>query len=102
MNTFMINGREYQARAFDFNLLCDLEDMGISLQTAAGKPMSMVRAYFALCAAISREAAGKEMEEHIAKGESFEAIMKVISAEMEKSDFFHRLTQTQPVKGETR
>lgn len=88
MNTFVINGKEYRARAFDFNLLCDLEDMGISLQAAAGKPMSMVRAYFAICADMSREAAGKEMEEHIAKGESFEDIMKVIAAEMEKSDFF--------------
>lgn len=100
MNTFVINGKEYKARAFDFNLLCELEDMGIALQEAAGKPMSMVRAYFAACGEMSREAAGKELEAHIAKGESLEAVMKVMSVEMERSDFFHSLTRTGAVRNE--
>lgn len=31
MNTFTINEKEYKARAFDFELVCDLEDMGIEI-----------------------------------------------------------------------
>lgn len=48
MNTFTVNGTEYKAKPFDFNLVCDLEDMGISLEEAGRKPMSMVRAYFGM------------------------------------------------------
>lgn len=93
MKTFTVNDKNYNAKAFDFNLICDLEDMGVSLQEASKKPMSMVRAYFGLCAEKSREYAGKEMEAHVIKGGSFEDIMKVMSDEMEKSDFFRNLNK---------
>lgn len=93
MKTFTVNGKEYNAKAFDFNLICDLEDMGISLETASSKPMSMVRAYFGLCAGKGKEYAGKEMESHIISGGSFEDIMNVMSDEMEKSDFFRNLNK---------
>lgn len=93
MKTFTVNGKEYKAKAFDFNLICDLEDMGISLQDASSKPMSMVRAYFGLCAGKGKEYAGKEMEAHIIGGGSFEDIMNAMSDEMEKSDFFRNLNK---------
>lgn len=93
MRTFTVNRKEYKAKAFDFNLICDLEDMGISLETASSKPMSMVRAYFGLCAGKDKEYAGKEMEAHVIGGGSFEDIMKVMSDEMEKSDFFRNLNK---------
>lgn len=93
MKTFTVNGKEYKAKAFDFNLICDLEDMGISLQEARNKPMSMVRAYFGLCAEKGKEYAGKEMEEHVIGGGSFEDIMKIMAEEMEKSDFFRKLNK---------
>lgn len=91
MNYFTINDREYKAKEFDFNLICELEDMGISLEKAAEKPMSMVRAYFGICANMSKDRAGKEMEQHIINGGKFDDIMKAMSAEMEKSDFFRQL-----------
>lgn len=94
MNTFTINGKEYKAKAFDFNLICDLEDMGISLEQAGNKPMSMVRAYFGLCAEKGKEFAGKEMEAHIISGGTFDEIMTAMSDEMEKSDFFRSLKKT--------
>ena len=31
MKRFKINGKEYVAKSFDFNLICDLEDMGVSI-----------------------------------------------------------------------
>lgn len=95
MNTFVVNGKEYKAKAFDFNLVCDLEDMGISLEEAGRKPMSMVRAYFGLCAGKGKEYAGKELEAHIIGGGKFDNIMSAMSEEMEKSDFFRNLNKTE-------
>lgn len=93
MNKFTINGTEYKAKPFDFNLVCDLEDMGISLKQAGSKPMSMARAYFGLCAEKGKEFAGKEMEAHIIGGGKFDDIIAAMSAEMEKSDFFQSLNK---------
>lgn len=93
MRTFKVNEKEYRAKAFDFNLVCDLEDMGIAMADAQKKPMSMVRAYFAICTGNGKEYAGKEMEQHIANGGTFEEIMNVMGAEMEESDFFRNLSK---------
>lgn len=94
MSTFIVNGTEYKAKNFDFNLVCDLEDMGISLEEAGRKPMSMVRAYFSMCMGKGKELAGKELEAHIIGGGKFDDIMVVMSSEMEKSDFFQNLSKT--------
>lgn len=95
MNTFTVNGTEYKAKPFDFNLVCDLEDMGISLEEAGRKPMSMVRAYFGMCMRKGKGAAGKELEAHIIGGGKFDDIMTAMSDEMEKSDFFRNLSKTE-------
>lgn len=94
MKTFKINGKEYKAKPFDFNLICDLEDMGISLKSAGKKPMAMIRAYFAFCAEVSKDVAGKELELHMINGGSFDEIANAMSNEMENSDFFRTLAQT--------
>lgn len=91
---FKINGKEYKAKAFDFNMICDLEDMGVSIEKAQEKPMSMMRAYFALCAGKGSEYAGKEIEAHVIAGNDFTEIMEVMGGEMEKSDFFRALSKT--------
>lgn len=98
MKTFTINGKEYKAKAFDFNLVCDLEDMGIALAEAGKKPMSMVRAYFGICAGKDRDFAGKEMEQHLINGGDFEEVMNAMSEEMEKSDFFRAVSKTEEQK----
>lgn len=98
MNTFTVNGTEYKAKPFDFNLVCDLEDMGISLEEAGKKPMSMVRAYFGLCVGKGKEYAGKELESHIIDGGKFDNIITAMSEEMEKSDFFRNLNKTEEKK----
>ena len=91
MRTFTVNEKEYKARPFDFNLVCDLEDMGISVYTMGRKQFSTTRAYFALCAGISVKAAGKELEAHAIAGGNFAEINIALSDEMEKSDFFQTL-----------
>lgn len=94
MSMFTVNGKQYKAKAFDFNLVCDLEDLGISLQEAEKKPMSMVRAYFSFCAGRGKAYAGKEMEAHIIGGGTFEDVVTAMSDEMKKSDFFRSLKKT--------
>lgn len=98
MNTFKVNEKEYVAKPFDFNMICDLEDMGLSLAEVGEKPMSTVRAYFALCTGKGKEYAGVEMGEHIVKGGTFDDVITAMNKEMEKSDFFRNLTATEEPK----
>lgn len=93
MKTFEINGKEYVAKKFDFNMVCDLEDMGIDVADGGKKPISMVRAYFAICANKSKDFAGSEMEAHLANNGSFDGIMNAMNEELGKSDFFRNLSQ---------
>lgn len=90
---FVVNGKSYKAKPFDFNMICDLEDMGISLEKAKDKPLSMARAYFAICTDAGKEYAGKEMQEHILNGGSFETVIEAMSEEMSNSDFFQSLNK---------
>lgn len=98
MNTFRLNGNTIVAKKFDFNLVCDLEDMGVSIQNAGTKPMAMVRAYIAICLGSTIEKAGAEMEEHLVNGGDFEEVMDVMNKEMEASDFFRALGSKQTKK----
>lgn len=93
MRTFTINGKRYNAKPFDFNTVCDLEDSGVSLTQMRQKPMSMVRAYFALCFNGSTEDAGKEIQAHVISGGKFDDLYEVMGAEMNESDFFQALNQ---------
>lgn len=91
MNKFTINGTKYEAKPFDFNLICDLEDMGISLEEMGKKKMSMIRAYFAICAGKDSEFVGEELNAHLVGGGKFDDIVESMSKEMEISDFFQAL-----------
>ena len=104
MNTFTVNGTEYNAKPFDFNLVCDLEDMGVSLEEMGKKKMSMVRAYFGLCAGKDSEFAGKELNAHFVGGGKFDGVIEVMNKEMEISDFFQTLikgAEAEAATGET-
>ena len=91
MKKFTLNGKEYIAKEFDFNMICDLEDIGISIEQAGDKPMSLVRAYISFCIDGNKEKAGKEMQEHLVNGGNFAEIMGVMSEMMDKSDFFRAI-----------
>ena len=73
--------------------MCDLEDMGVSVTDASGKDMSLIRGYFGLCAGLSKEKAGKEIQIHIINGGSLDEITEVIKYEMDNSDFFRNLNK---------
>lgn len=93
MSTFKVNGIEYKAKPFDFNLVCDLEDMGITMSNMAGRSTSLIRAYFGLCSGLSKEDAGKEIERQFIKYGDLNDISEALNKEMEASDFFRSLTE---------
>lgn len=94
MNIFRVNGVTYTAVPFTFNTVCDLEDMGIAMTDIQKKPMSAVRAYFAICTGKDKDFAGQEMEQHLINGGSFDDVIKAMSVEVEKSDFFRKMSET--------
>jgi len=93
MRTFTINGKRYNAKPFDFNLVCNLEDNGVSLTQMKEKPMSMVRAYFAECAGGDKDVAGAEIQAHVIAGGNLNGLYEVMGAEMNESDFFQALNK---------
>lgn len=95
MKTFEVNGKQYKGKEFDFNLMCDLEDMGVSLEDMQKKNLSLIRAYFGLCAGLDQKRAGVELQAHLISGKKFEDITDVMTDEMEKSDFFRALQKTE-------
>ena len=90
---FNVNGKSYRAKEFDFNLLCDLEDQGLSLEDIDRKPMSLIRTYLAFCGNLSKEQAGKEIEAHLENGGKFNDVVEAMSEQMSNSGFFRSLQQ---------
>lgn len=91
---FSVNGKSYKAKEFDFNLLCDLEEQGLSLEDIDRKPMSLIRTYLAFCGNITKEQAGKEIEWHLENGGKFNDVVEAMSQQMQDSGFFRSLGQT--------
>lgn len=99
---FNVNGKQYRAKEFDFNLLCDLEDQGLSLEDIDSKPMSLIRTYLAFCGNISKEEAGKEIEAHLIGGGKFTDVVAAMSEQMQDSGFFRSLNkETEAAEEET-
>lgn len=101
MKKIIVNGKEYVAKEFTFNLVCDLEEMGYDMETMGSKPMSMIRAYFSLCAGVTEEVAGRELENHIVGGGNFSELSEAMQEQLEKSDFFRNIMQTEKENTQT-
>lgn len=93
-----VNGKNYESVGITFNTLCDLEDMGVSLEDFGTKPMSFMRAYVTLCVGGDKVVAGREMEQHLISGGNFESITEVIASEVENSDFFRAISEKKEEK----
>lgn len=99
---FTVNNRTYQAKEFDFNLLCDLEEQGLSLDDIDKKPMSLIRTYLAFCGNLTKENAGLEIERHIENGGEFSDVVEAMSAQMQDSGFFRSINKkSEAVEEET-
>ena len=88
MRRFLVNGKTYKSKELDFNAMCDLEDMGVSMVDIKSKNMSLIRAYLAFCGNISAEEAGDEIILHLKNGGKFDEIMEELKVAIENSDFF--------------
>lgn len=95
MKKFTINGKEYKSKPFDFNMVCDFEDMGIEVGGMRSKQTAALRAYFAICCGEDKEYAGKEIEQHIINGGKLDDLANAMSEELENSDFFRALNKTE-------
>ena len=90
-NRFTVNGVTYTAKPFDFDMVCELEDLGVSFERIDKMPMSLIRAYFAVCAETDKQQAAALLQNHMVKGGKLEDITEAMSKEMENSDFFRSL-----------
>ena len=91
---FKLNGKEVTAREFDYNLMCDMEDIGFNIDDIAEKPLSALRGYVALCKNCKLETAGKEISEHMANGGAVDEILDVMTEKLNNSDFFRGQQET--------
>lgn len=94
-NIFVVNGKTYVAKPFNFGMICDLEDLGISLEDMDKIPFKFMRAYFYLCGNFPNlNVASDEINSHVVNGGDMKLIFDVISKEMESSDFFRTFSKT--------
>lgn len=93
VRTFVVNGITYRAKEFGFGMVCDLEEMGITLDKVQKMPMSAVRAYFAICANLDKDSAGEEIQAHILNGGDLNVVAEVMGKMLEESDFFQKLNE---------
>ena len=85
-----INGKSYKAAEFDLNLLCDFEDVGISLENIDSKMFNVIRQYVASSMNVDAKTAGREISEHMKNGGDLDEISDVMSKMMEDSGFFRK------------
>ena len=90
-NRFTVNGVTYTAKPFDFDMVCELEDMGVSFERIDKMPMSLIRAYFAICANVDKATGAALIQNHMIKGGKLDDVTNAMSKEMENSDFFRAL-----------
>lgn len=94
MEKIKINEKEYELRKIDFNAVCELEDLGMSIINIKDKTFKSIRALVAFVMKCDLDKAGKEVESHLANGgkiNDFTPLFEMIS----KSDFFRNLSQQQ-------
>lgn len=100
-NRFVVDKVSYIAKPFDFDMVCELEDMGVTFERIEKMPMSLVRAYFALCAGVSKEEAASIIQRHLMNGGKMDDISEPMAKEMGDSDFFRAISQSKETDSTT-
>lgn len=90
-----LNGKTYKIPELDFNKICQLEDMGVSITEMDGKVLSTVRGFIALSMDGDVERAGVELQEHLVAGGQLDELMEEINWAVENSGFFQALSKSQ-------
>ena len=90
MKKLEINGKAVKPAELDFNAMCDMEDMGISIFEADNKGLSSLRAYLAISEGITKEEAGVEIGAHLANGGNLDELAEAFSNAVKESTFFQK------------
>lgn len=88
--TFEINNKKVVAKDFDFNMMADIEEMGMDMDKVFKSPTSSCRAYLAVCLGITKEEAGLEIQEHLKNGGDLQELAVAFANAINNSDFFHQ------------
>lgn len=94
MDKITINGKDYKLKNIDFNAVCELEDLGMSIVDIKNKTFKSIRALVALVIDSDLNTASKEIEAHIknkGKFDDFKPLFDMVA----NSDFFRNLSQQQ-------
>lgn len=91
MTTFTINGREYKAKEMDFNFMCLLDDEGVAIDEIDTKTIKILRTYFAYCSGLKPEEAGRELNDHVISGGTFDGLADAMYKSGENSAFLNAL-----------
>lgn len=90
---YTLNGKTYKVPELTFNVVCDLEDKGISLidLEKQEKMFNFIREIIALSFNGDSVKAGNEIEAHVINGGSFEEIANILKQAIDNSGFFKAL-----------
>ena len=86
-----INNKNYTIPELNYNTLCDLEDMGVSLAEMDKKIFSTIRGFLALTMNNDYEKAGEEIEAHLKNGGSLDDAVKDIAKAVDQSGFLENV-----------
>ena len=89
-----INGKTLKPAELDFNAICDMEDLGVSIFDADNKGLSSLRAYLAITMHCGITEAGNELTEHLAKGGSLDGLAEAFAEAVKDSTFFRNAAKT--------
>lgn len=92
-----INKKCYKVKEIDFGAVCELEENGLSfteLDKYKRKPFTLFRACFAFHSGLDLASAGKEIEEHLINGGTFNDFQPFVDA-IAESDFFKKMAEKQ-------
>lgn len=94
MKKITINSKDYKLdKAIDFNAICELEDLGLSVTNIKKTNMSALRALLAWYGDMTPDEAGYEILEHLKNGGSFDDCVPLINCLLD-SDFFQATQQS--------
>jgi hypothetical protein len=87
MKNIIINNITVSLKNIDFGAICELEDLGLDVQSIGKKTFSSIRCAVAYHMDISIDEASKVIEEHITKGGKLADFVPFLEA-ITSSDFF--------------
>lgn len=90
----IINSKDYKLKEIDFNAVCELGKLGLRItdKDCLNDTFNVIRSSFAFHSGLQLDLAGKELEEHLMNGGSFDDFTPLIET-LGNSDFFTMLAK---------